>query len=433
MTTTMTEPVREPVAGLADSVFERARATFLHFAEPLKLDEKYPGRGVPQRMTTPDKTVSFRLSLEMDDGTVRMYNAFRVQFNDDLGPYKGGLRFHPSVTEDEMKAMAFWMYLKTAVAGIPFGGAKGGIAVDYPSLSRSEKERLTKRFALMLRGIVGESTDIPAPDVNTGPREMAWMLDAWRIADGTYSRGMITGKPLDMGGSEGRVESTGRGCIITLGEVARDLGIDVEGGTAAIQGFGNVGQGAAKELHRRGCKVIAVSDIHGGLLNLAGLDVDTLIAHVQRTGSIVGCPNAKAIDRDLVLTTRCDFLIPAALEDSITVKNAHQVQARIVCEGANGPTTQKADEVLHEKGICVVPDILANTGGVIVSYFEWVQNHQEMYWAYDEVIEKLTSRMVANYRRVADRAKDRGVSLRQAAYELAIERIAQAITERGVQ
>lgn len=431
--TTLTDTIHEPVANLAGSVFERAKATFLHFAKPLKLEEQYPGRGILERMTTPDKTVSFRLSLEMDDGTVRMFNAYRVQFNDDLGPYKGGLRFHPSVTEDEMKAMAFWMYLKTAVAGIPFGGAKGGIAVDYPTLSRSEKERLTKRFALMLRGNVGESTDIPAPDVNTGPREMAWMLDVWRMADGSYSRAMITGKPLDMGGSEGRAESTGRGCIITLGEVARDVGINVEGGSAVIQGFGNVGQGAARELQRRGCKVIAVSDINGGLLNLSGLDIDTLIAHTQRTGSIVGCPNAKAIDRDLVLTTRCDFLIPAALEDSITIHNADNIQAKIVCEGANGPTTHQADQILQKKGVHVVPDILANTGGVIVSYFEWVQNHQELYWPREEVIDKLTQRMVANYRKVAGRAKDRGVSLRQAAYELAIERIALAITERGVQ
>ncbi len=433
MTTTMTPPVQEPTTGLADSVFDRARTTFLKFAEPLKLNEKYPGRGVLERMTTPDKTVSFRLSLEMDDGTVRIFKAYRVQFNDDLGPYKGGLRFHPSVTEDEMKAMAFWMYLKTAVAGVPFGGAKGGIAVDYPSLSRSEKERLTKRFALMLHGLVGASTDIPAPDVNTGQREMAWMLDAWRMADGTYSRAMITGKPLDMGGSEGRAEATGRGCIITLGEVAGDMGMDMKRCTAVIQGFGNVGRGAAHELHRRGCKVIAVSDINGGLLNLSGLDVEALIAHTQRTGSIVGCPNAKAIDRDLVLTTRCDFLIPAALEDSITINNVNDIQAKIICEGANGPTTHKADEVLHRKGVCVVPDILANTGGVIVSYFEWVQNHQELYWTHEEVIEKLTTRMIANYRKVADRAKDRDVSLRQAAYELAIERIAHAITERGVQ
>jgi glutamate dehydrogenase/leucine dehydrogenase len=431
--TTLTDAVREPVTALADSVFDRAKATFLLYAKPLKLDEKYPGRGVLERMTTPDKYISFRLSLEMDNGTVRTYSAYRVQFNDDLGPYKGGLRFHPSVTGDEMKAMAFWMYLKTAVAGVPFGGAKGGIAADYPSLSRSEKERLTKRFALMLRGSVGASTDIPAPDVNTGPREMAWMLDAWRMAEGSYSRAMITGKPVDMGGSEGRAESTGRGCVITLAEVARDIGVEVKGGSAVIQGFGNVGQGAARELHRRGCKVIAVSDIQGGLLNLSGLDIDALISHTQRTGSIVGCPNAKAIDRETVLTTRCDFLIPAALEDSITISNVDGIQAKIICEGANGPTTRKADEILRDRGVCVVPDILANTGGVIVSYFEWVQNHQELYWSHEEVIDKLTRRMVANYRNVADRVKERGASLRRAAYELAIERIAQAITERGVQ
>ncbi len=430
---TLADTTHPPMNMLSGSVFERAKATFLRYAEPMNLDVSYPGRSLLQRMTTPDKCVSFRLSCEMDDGTVGTFNAYRIQFNDDLGPYKGGLRFHPAVTEDEMKAMALWMYLKTAVAGVPFGGAKGGIAVDYPGLSLAEKERLTKRFAHVLRGCVGASTDIPAPDVNTGPREMAWMLDAWRMTDGAYSRAMITGKPLDMGGSEGRADSTGHGCVITLAEAARDMGYDLEGATVAIQGFGNVGQGAARELQRRGSKIIAVSDINGGLMNLSGLDIDTLITHTKRNGSIVGCPNAKAIDRETVLEARCDFLIPAAMEDSITDQNAGSIHAKIICEAANGPTTCQADTILCDRGIRVIPDILANTGGVIVSYFEWVQNHQEFYWTHEDVIRKLTDQMIANYRSVADLATSRGVTLRQAAYELAIERIARVIAERGVQ
>lgn len=431
--TTLHDIPSPPIKGLTGSVFDRAIATFLSYAEPMGLERSYPGRALLKRMTTPDKCISFRLSLEMDDGRVGTFNAYRVQFNDDLGPYKGGLRFHPAVTEEEMKAMAFWMYLKTAVAGVPFGGAKGGIAVDYPALSPAEKERLTKRFAHVLRGSVGADTDIPAPDVNTGPREMAWMLDAWRMTDGAYSRAMITGKPLDMGGSEGRIDSTGRGCVVTLAEVAKDAGRELAGATAAIQGFGNVGQGAARELIRRGCKVVAVSDVQGGLLNLSGLDIDQLIDHTRQTGSIIGCPNAKAIDREAVLTTHCDVLILAAMEDSVTGQNARHVKAGIVCEGANGPTTREANDILCERGVLVVPDILANTGGVIVSYFEWVQNRQAFYWPLQEVDDKLTRKMVDNYRRVADRAGARHVSLRQAAYELAIERIARAITERGVQ
>ena len=227
------------------STFERAKALMLHYAEPLRLEEKYPGLSLLERLTTPDKAIVFRISLQMDEGTIRVFRAYRVQFNDDLGPYKGGLRFHPQVTLDEVTALAFWMYLKTAVVNIPFGGAKGGIAVDYKTLSMAERERLTKKFAMMLTNDVGENTDIPAPDVNTGAQEMAWMSHAWRMSSGRYHRGMVTGKPLDLGGSQGRREATGRGCVITLAEVAADFGLDVKEARAAIQGFGNAGQHAA--------------------------------------------------------------------------------------------------------------------------------------------------------------------------------------------
>ncbi len=416
-----------------DSVFDRAKALFLHFAEPLQLEQRYAGCSLLRRLTTPDKTITFRLSLQMDDGTIKVIDAYRVQFNDDLGPYKGGLRFHPQVSLDEITALAFWMYLKTAVVDIPFGGAKGGIKIDYQNLSAAEQERLTKKFAIMLTSSIGEDTDIPAPDVNTGAREMAWMLDAWRMTSGSYHRDMVTGKPLDMGGSQGRVESTGRGCITTLAQAAADAGIDPEGATAAVQGFGKVGRNAALELVRRGCRVIAVSDIDGAVFCQDGLDVPALAEHSDRTGSVAGFPGGQAIEHGGVLTAECDFLVPAALEDAITEQIAPDIRAKIIAEGANGPTTQDAMRILHDKGVIVVPDILANAGGVIVSYFEWVQNRQQYYWTHEQVIQRMTKKLVQAYRRIADRAGQRNTSLRQAAYEIAIERVVGAMLERGVQ
>lgn len=415
------------------SVFERAKAVFLHYAQPLDLEQRYPGLAITERLTAPDKSISYRLSLQKDDGTVRVLRAYRVQFNDDLGPYKGGLRFHPQVTLDEVTALAFWMYLKTAVVNVPFGGAKGGVAVDYRALSRAEQERLTKKFAIMLTNDIGADTDIPAPDVNTGAREMAWMLHAWRMNSGRYDRAMITGKPVDLGGSQGRTEATGRGVVIVLNEAARDLGIDPAGATAAVQGFGNVGRHAAFELARRGTKVVAVSDVHGAVANESGLNLEALSCFSDRTGSVVGYPDARPVDHLDVLTAKCDFLVPAALEDAITASVAQNVQARLVVEGANGPTTQEAADILCRRGIQVVPDVLANAGGVTVSYFEWVQNRQEYYWSLDEVTSRLTTKMVDAYRQIADRAQHVKCSLRQSAYELAIERIVKITLERGVQ
>lgn len=415
------------------SLFERAKALFLQYAEPLRLEERHPGQSLLRRLTTPDKSIRYRLSLQKDDGRICVFDAFRVQFNDDLGPYKGGLRFHPLVTLDEVTALAFWMHLKTAVVNIPFGGAKGGIAVDYQSLSMAERERLTKKFAIMLANDVGRDKDIPAPDVNTGAREMGWMLDAWRMTCNHYDRGMITGKPLDLGGSEGRVEATGHGVVTTLVEAARDLGIDPAGATAAVQGFGNVGRHAILELARRGCKVVAVSDRQGAVFDPGGLDLVALVGHRDRTGSVANFPGVKPIEPRELFSVPCDFLIPAALEDAITAEIAPNIQARIVAEGANGPTTQEAGKILNDRGVCVVPDVLANAGGVTVSYFEWVQNRQEYYWSRQEVIDRLDQRMIAAYRQVADRSRSYRISLRQAAYEIAIERVVQVTLERGVQ
>ncbi|MBN1909221.1 MAG: Glu/Leu/Phe/Val dehydrogenase [Pirellulales bacterium] len=415
------------------SVFDRAKGLFLHYAKPLKLDERHPGTKILERLTTPDKIMAFRLSLQMDDGSVQVFPAYRVQFNDDLGPYKGGLRFHPQVTLEEVKALAFWMYLKTAVVNIPFGGGKGGITVDYKSLSTAEKERLTKKFAIVLANDIGENTDIPAPDVNTGPQEMAWMSHAWRMSTGQYNRAMITGKPLDLGGSLGRTEATGHGCAITMLEAARDAGIDPNGATMVIQGFGNAGRYAAIEMGHQGTKTIVASDSRAAVHNPDGLDVQALIEHKDKTGSVANFPGGKTMDPNGVLTAECDFLVPAALEDCITAEIAPKIQAKIIGEAANGPTTQDAIHILYERGITVIPDVLANSGGVTVSYFEWVQNRQEYYWTREEVIDRMRARLVNAYREIADRAKAEDTSLRQAAYENAIERVVRAALERGAQ
>ncbi|MBN1588440.1 MAG: Glu/Leu/Phe/Val dehydrogenase [Pirellulales bacterium] len=418
---------------LEGTVFDRAKALFLHYAEPLQLDAKYPGMALPQRLTIPDKSITVRLTLQKDNGTVEVFDAYRVQFNDDLGPYKGGLRFHPQVSLDEVKALAFWMYLKTAVVSIPFGGAKGGIAVDYKALSLAEKERLTKKFAIVLANDIGADTDIPAPDVNTGPREMAWMSHAWRMARGKYERAMITGKPLDNGGSLGRTEATGYGCAITLLEAARDKGVDPNGARYAVQGFGNAGQYAALEMSRHGSRLIAVCDSRAAIGNPEGLDVEALIRHKEQTGCVADFPGSKPIDPPEVLTADCEFLIPAALEDAITKEISPDVKAKVISEAANGPMTQEAMEILFKKGTVVVPDILANAGGVTVSYFEWVQNRQEYYWTHEVVMERLTKRLVDSYRRIYERAQAEKTSLRQAAYEGAIERVVRIALERGTQ
>ena len=415
------------------SVFDRATNLFLRYAKPLQLAKKHPGQALPDRLIVPDKVISFRLSLQMDDGAIKLFDAYRVQFSDERGPYKGGLRFHPQVTLDEVMALAFWMYLKTAVIDVPFGGGKGGITVDYKALSKAEKERLTKKFAVMLSRDIGHDTDIPAPDVNTGPQEMAWMIDAWRMRSGEFHRGAVTGKPIDMGGSLGRNSATGKGTIITMLEAAKDMGLDPKGATCAIQGWGNAAQYAAFELDKHGTKIIAVCDSRAGIINKDGLDVQALMDHKIKTGCVADFPGAKPIESDAVLEVACDFLIPAALEDSITTDNAAKVNTKIISEAANGPCTPDAADVLFERGIRVVPDVLANAGGVLVSYFEWVQNRQEYYWTEEEVSDRMTTKMVNAYRAVADRAKADKSSLRQAAYGIAIERVAQAALERGVQ
>ena len=418
---------------MAESAFEAAKRYFFRYAEPLDLPGQYPGMDIMEHLTTPDRCIELRLTFQRDDGTLQVCRAYRVQFNDDRGPYKGGIRFHPVVDLEETKALAFWMYLKTAVVDIPFGGAKGGVAVDYPALSLPEKERLTKRYAVVLLNDIGPDKDIPAPDVNTGEREMAWILDTWRMIHGQYGRGVVTGKPVNLGGSAGRRQATGRGVVIAIVEAAKDLRMDLGKSTAAVQGFGNVGSAAALLLHERGLRVQAVSDVTGAVYHERGLDIPALFEHVRAGEALTAFPEAQAIPRDELLTLKTDVLVPAALENAITAANAPKVQARLIAEGANGPVHPSAVDILRAKDVVLIPDVLCNAGGVTVSYFEWVQNRQEFYWPLERVNSELEGVMVRAYRTVAELARRDKVTLREAAYRIAIERVAQAAASRGVQ
>ena len=407
--------------------------TFRRYAETLGLEKRNANLDLMNRMTTPDRSIEFRISLRRDDGSIVAYPGCRVQFNDDRGPYKGGIRFHPSATLDHCKALAFWMYLKTAVVNIPFGGAKGGIQVDYDALSIAEKERLTKRYALILRHDIGEDKDIPAPDVSTGAREMTWIMDTWRMIHGSYHRGIVTGKPVDIGGSEGREAATGRGVFFSIQDAAREMKMDLPGATAAVQGFGKVGSHAARLLAGAGTRVVAVSDVHGAIYDPSGLNIDGLLRHVDETGGVVGFAGSEQIERDSLLELPVDVLVPAALENSITEHNAGRIKARMIAEGANGPTTPAADAILEEKGVYVIPDILCNAGGVTVSYFEWVQNRQEFYWDAAQVDRELQRIMAGAFAHVSRVACQQSCTLREAAYRIAIERVAEAMIRRGSQ
>ncbi len=415
------------------TAFDSAKALFSRYAESLQLEKRYPGRRLHERLTLPDRSVEFRLTLQLDRGDTLITQGYRVQFNDDRGPYKGGLRFHPLVDLEEVKALAFWMYLKTAVVEIPFGGAKGGIRVDYENLTLAEKERLTKKYVLVLGDEIGPEKDIPAPDVNTGEREMAWIMDAWRMHHGRYERGVVTGKPVAVGGSQGRTSATGRGVFFCIEEAAREMKLDLAQCAAAVQGFGNVGRHAALFLHQAGVRVTAVSDVHGAIRNSQGLDIPGLIRHVQEAGQVAGFKGGDSFARDDLFFEPVDILVPAALENAITAERAERIQARLVAEGANGPTTPDAIALLGEKGVTVIPDILCNAGGVTVSYFEWVQNRQEFYWSAEQVDHELRAVMVRAYRQVAAEAASQRCTLREAAYRLAIARVADAAHRRGAQ
>jgi glutamate dehydrogenase (NAD(P)+) len=368
----------------------------------------------------------------MDDGSVQVFTGYRVQHNLGRGPAKGGIRYHQDVSLDEVKALAMWMTWKCAVVGIPYGGGKGGVIVDPKQLSQKELEGLTRRFFTEIEVLVGPEKDIPAPDVNTNAQIMAWMMDTYSMHAGYTVPGVVTGKPISLGGSEGRNEATARGCVYTVVEAARHLGMDLTTSTVAVQGFGNAGSIAAKLMTQEGSTVVAVSDSTAGIRNMAGLDIDRVLAWKKEHGTVKGFPGSEDITNHEVLETQCDVLIPAALENQITSANAHEIKAKIVAEAANGPTTPEADAILFDRGIFLIPDILCNAGGVTVSYFEWVQDLNRDHWTEDEVNEKLKVIMVKAFAEVLDQAQKEGVNMRTGAYLNAVQRVADATAMRGL-
>ena len=388
--------------------------------------------GLREVLRRPRRALSLSLPVKMDDGSVRVFEGFRVQHSSVRGPCKGGIRYHPNVTFDEVKALASWMTWKCAIVNIPFGGAKGGIVCDPHKLSKNELEHLTRRYAYEISPIIGPDKDIPAPDVYTDSQIMAWIMDTYSMTHGSSAPGVVTGKPTFLGGSFGRNEATARGCWFVIRSACEVMGITMDQATVAIQGFGNAGSIAAELLSRQGAKIIAVSDSRGGIFNRAGLRVPELLRHKVKTGSVVNFPNSEPIDSQAILELQCDILIPAALENQITLENADRIKARIVAEAANGPTTPDADAVLHERGIMVIPDILANAGGVTVSYFEWVQDLQELFWDEDDVNRRLERVMVKAFTDVHATAKKYDADMRTGAYILAIDRVATATRVRGI-
>ena len=372
------------------------------------------------------------LPVEMDDGGVEVFTGYRVQHNTGPGPSKGGIRYHESVTLSEVKALAMWMTWKCAVAGLPYGGAKGGVTVDPKGLSLNELKRLTRRYTTEISFMIGPDKDIPAPDVNTTPQVMAWIMDTYSTNLGYTVPGVVTGKPILLGGSEGRAEATGRGCVFAIQEAARVRGMNLDGAAVVVQGFGNVGSVAARLVGKTGARVVAVSEMQGGIYNPDGLDIDGVIAHRAATGSIAGFPNADFVTNAELLELPCDILIPAALENQLTERNASRVKASIICEGANGPTSPEADLIFQDRGIFMLPDIYANSGGVTVSYFEWAQALQAFPWSEHQVNERLQEFMSRSFAGVYETSQRFGVHMRTAALVRAIARVAEFTRLRGI-
>ena len=407
--------------------YEAMLSRFRVAAEKLKLDE-----GIYQILVTPDREITIAIPIQMDDGKLRVFKGYRVQHSFARGPAKGGIRYAPDVTLDEVRALAAWMTWKCAVVKLPFGGAKGGIICDPKQLSSSELERITRRYTASLIDILGPDRDVPAPDINTDERVMAWIMDTYSMHVRKTVTGVVTGKPLDLGGSVGRREATGRGCKIVCDRAISRFGMKREMTRVIVQGFGNVGSMAATLLYAAGYSIIGVSDVQGAIMNRLGINITRLLAHSKEAKTVVGFPDAEPIDGKELLEQPCDILLPAATENQITSHNADRIQAKIICEGANGPTTAQADEILYDKKIFIIPDILANAGGVTVSYFEWVQDRQGYFWNLKTVNERLEEIMVNSFDEVVAYADRHNVNMRIAAYMLAIDRVAFTIRERGI-
>jgi glutamate dehydrogenase (NAD(P)+) len=416
-----------PLVQDIENPFESMLRRFKEAAKHLDLNEQ-----TIKQLTSPAKEVKVNLSVKMDNGNIEVFEGYRVVHSTHLGPSKGGIRYDANVHLDEVKALASWMSLKCAVVNVPFGGAKGGIKCSPRNMSNGELERLTRAYTHALFDIFGPDRDIPAPDVGTNGQTMAWLCDAWSKNAGYSAPAVVTGKPLEIGGSLGRVEATGRGVMVTALAAMKKLGMNPTTATAAVQGFGNVGSISAKLLAEKGIKVLAISDISGGYYNANGIDIPAAIAYYNANkGNLTGFTGATPISNDELLTANVDLLVPAAIEDQITGHNADRIKAKLIVEGANGPTSASADEILNAKGIMVVPDILANAGGVTVSYFEWVQNRTRDYWTLDTVNKRADEMMEAAFEGVYAAGQKHGTNLRIAAYIVAIDKIYQGMKYRG--
>ena len=407
--------------------WEVALEQFNIAAEKLHLDPNM--RAI---LATCQRELTVHFPVRMADGVVKVFTGYRIQHNTTRGPGKGGIRYHPSVTLGEVKALAMWMTWKCAVVNIPFGGAKGGVIVDPRRLSRAELEHLTRRFATEISVIVGPDRDIPAPDVNTNAQTMAWIMDTYSMHHGFTALAVVTGKPLSIGGSEGRNEATARGAVYTIIEAAKHLGMDLEGARVVVQGFGNAGSFSAKLMAELGATIVGLSDTSGAITSAKGLDPNRVEAYKRETGSVSGFPGAERISNAELLELDCDILIPAAIENQIGEHNAPRIKARIVAEAANGPTSPEADRILNDKGVFLIPDILCNAGGVTVSYFEWVQDLQNLFWREATINARLKEVMVKSFNDVLEMSKKHKVDMRTAAYMVAVGRVAEATLTRGI-
>ncbi|HLI48357.1 MAG TPA: Glu/Leu/Phe/Val dehydrogenase [Chthonomonas sp.] len=421
MTTVLSEPLE------STNPYENALHQLDIAARYLELDP-----GLHEILKHPERELTVHFPVKMDDGSIRIFTGYRVQHNLARGPSKGGIRFSPKTDLDEVRALAMWMTWKCAIVNIPFGGAKGGVVCDPKTLSPGELERLTRRYTSEISIVIGPDTDIPAPDMGTNAQIMAWVMDTYSMSCGRTVPAVVTGKPVSVGGSEGRNDATGRGIVVMAREALREYGRQLQGATVAIQGFGNVGSAAAKIFHQLGAKVVAVSDALGGIYNPNGLDIPALQECANRDGTLTTHTGGEKIGVKDLLELEVDVLVPAAVENQITTENAGRIRAKIVVEGANGPTTPAADRILNQRGIFLVPDVLANAGGVVVSYFEWVQDLQFFFWQEEEVNAKMEAIMERAYRDVRSMARREDVDMRLAAYLIGVRRVADATTTRGI-
>jgi glutamate dehydrogenase (NAD(P)+) len=389
-------------------------------------------KNIIEYLRYPKRELTVNFPVKMDDGGLRVFTGYRVHYNNVLGPTKGGIRYHPDVTLDEVRALAMWMTWKCSLVNIPYGGAKGGVIVDPRKLSAAELERLTRRYATEISIIMDPNNDIPAPDVGTDSQIMAWIMDTFTMHFGAHTAAVVTGKPIEIGGSLGRHEATGRGVMYTAREAMSHCGIAIKDARVVVQGFGNVGSIAARTAHEMGCTVIAVSDVSGGVFNTKGLDIPKMIQYMDDHRSLQGYDGGEHIDNATLLATECEVLVPAALENQITRENAPHVKTKIIAEGANGPTTTGADAILNASGVLIIPDILCNSGGVLVSYYEWVQDRQSLFWTGDEVAQRLEAGMVKAFHEVHELSEQRKIDMRTAAQVLAIRRVAKATMLRGI-